>query len=248
MEKTPAYFCVFWISIHSFPFLFIPVFDFYSFFLLFISFFPFRDPKTIQTEHFWVDFFAQKTFPFKFPIWVPSRDPPKMFKMNNFKWTIVYTIALHASTDQSKGLLFCLLDLTNLTPWKVFCQKIWNTKMAYGKKHLQVSFVFFAFLSVPLHSCFLIFTNFFSSSFLCFPSGIQKVAKLNTFEWIFLHKKHSLSNFQLGFQVVLLQKSSKWTILSGQLGQLFIQLLSIPPLTKVRGSFFLCWISRFWFL
>ena len=104
---------------------------------------------------------------------------------------------------------------------------------------------FFAFLSIPLHSCFLIFTPFFSSSFLCFPSGIQKLAKLNTFEWSFLHKKPSLSNSQFGFQVVILQKCSKWTVLSGQL---FIQLLFIPPLTKERGSFFLCWTSRIWLL
>ena len=28
---------------------------------------------------------STKAFPFKFPIWVPSRDPPKLFKMNSFK-------------------------------------------------------------------------------------------------------------------------------------------------------------------
>ena len=102
--------------LHFYPFLFIPVSWFIFLFLLFIPLFPFRDPITSQTEHFWVDFFAQKTFRFKFPIWVPSRDPPKMFKMNSFKWTVVFAIALHSSTDQSKGLLFSLLDLTNLTP------------------------------------------------------------------------------------------------------------------------------------
>ena len=167
MEKTPAYFfCFFCKTIHSYLFLF---FDIYYFFLLFIPLLSFRCPKTSQTEHFWVDFFAQKTFPFKFPIWVPSRDPPKMFKMNNFKWTIVYTIALHASTDQSKGLLFCLLDLTNLTPWKVFCQKIWNTKMAYGKntcKFLLFFLHFYPFLFIPVFWYLLIFSPLHSSASL----------------------------------------------------------------------------------
>ena len=116
--------------------------------------------------------------------------------------------------------------------------------MAYGKKHLHVS-LFFAFLSIPIYSCFLIFANVFSFWFLCFPSDVQKLAKLNTFQWNLWHKKPSLSNSQLGLQVVILQKWSKWTILSGQL---FIQLLFIPPLTKVRGFSCLCWTSPTWLL
>ena len=128
--KTPACFFVF---LHFYPFLLIPVFWYLFPVLLFIPLFPFRDPITSQTEHFWVDFFAQKTSPFKFPIGVPSRDPPKMFKMNSFKWKVVYTIALHSSTDQSKNSFFiCWISRIWLLR-KFFCQKIWNTKMAYGK-------------------------------------------------------------------------------------------------------------------
>ena len=219
IEKSPACFFVF---LHLYPFLFIPVFSYLFLVLLFIP-----------------------LFPFKFPIWVlPSRDPPKMFNMNSFRWTVVYTIALHSSTDQKVvGLLFlCWISRIWLLR-KSFVRKS-GTLRWHMEKHLHVS-LFFAFLSIPLHSCCLILIPFFSSSFLCFPSGIQKLAKLDTFEWIFLHKKPSLSNSQLGLQVVILQKCSKWTVLSGKL---FIQLLFIPPLTKVRGSFFLCWISRIWLL
>ena len=87
-------------------------------------------------------------------------------------------------------------------------QKIWNTKMAYGK-NTCIFLCFFAFLSIPLHSRFLFLIPFYSASFLCFPSAIQKLVKMNAFQCNFLHKQPSVSNSQFGFQVVILHKMFK---------------------------------------
>ena len=81
---------------------------------IFISVFA-QKLKVNARKYFQKTDISTNAFPFKFPIWVPSRDPPKLFKMNSFKWTVVFAIALHSS---------------------------------------------FAFLSIPLHSCFLIFIPF----------------------------------------------------------------------------------------
>ena len=102
----------------------------------------------------------------------------------------------------------------------------------------------FAFLSIPLHSRLLFRIPFYSASFLCLLSGTQKLAKMNTFKCNLWHKKPSLSNSQFGFQVVILQIQNE-QLLSGQL---FIQFRFTPRLNKVRGSFFLCWISIDFFL
>ena len=99
---------------------------------------------------------------------------------------------------------------------------------------------FFAFLSIPLHSRLLLFRLI-----ALFPFRDPKtIAKRNTFKCNRLHKKPSLSNSQ--FWIPSRDSPiSKWTVLSGQL---FIQFRFTPRLNKIRGSFFLCWISPIWVL
>ena len=112
------------------------------------------------------------------------------------------------------------------------------------EKHLHVSL----FFCISIHSSSFLLFDFYSFFLLfipLFPFRDPKTSQTGHFWVDFFAQKPSLSNSQFGFQVVILQKCSKWTVLSGQL---FIQLLFIPPLTKVGGSFFLCWISRIWLL
>ena len=156
MEKTPGFFLVFCISIHSSPF---PFFLSYSLLFRLIALFPFRDPKTIAKRNtFKCNRLRKKPSLSNSLFWVPSCDSPNS-KWTVFRWTVVYTISLHSSTEQNKGLLFSLLDLTNLSPIyrKFFCQKIWNTKMAYGKNTciFPCFFLhFYPFLFIPV-CCFL---------------------------------------------------------------------------------------------
>ena len=90
-----------------------------------------------------------------------------------FKWTVVFTSSLHSLTEQSKGILFSLLDLTNLPPLENFlCQKIWNTKMAYG-----ISVVF----CISIHSSFLFLIPFYSASFLCFLTSQNECFSVQSF-------------------------------------------------------------------
>ena len=155
-----------------------------------------------------------------------------MFKMNTSNWT-VFPRPFHSSADQSKGLLFPLLDFPNLIPIdQGFWQKI-QTLRWHMEQELAFRFDFFAFLFIPLHSSWM----------FCFLSGTSKLASMNTSIEI-LYKKPSLSISNLGSQPSCIKKSSKWTLLTG----LFSHVLFIPPLTKVRGSCFLCWISKIWFL
>ena len=117
------------------------------------------------------------------------------------------------------------------------------------EKNLQHSLFFllrfYPFLFIPLF-WFLILV--FSASFLCFPSGIQKLAKINTFKCNLLHEKPSLSNFQFGFPVVIYPRmikmnSFKWTVvytislhsLTEQSKGLFFSLLDLTNLPPIES-------------
>ena len=156
--------------------------------------------------------------------------------MNSFKWTcgqLFIQFPFTSPPNKVRGLLF----LCWISPiWLIesfFCHKIWNTKMAYGK-NTCIFRCFFAFLSIPLHCRFLLLIPFYSASFLCFPSAIQKLAKMNTFKCNFFAPKA----FPFKFPIWVPSRdssNSKWTVLSGQL---FIQFPFTHPPNKVRGLLF----------
>ena len=74
MEKTPGFFLVFCISIHSSPF---PFFVSYSLLFRLIALFPFRDPKTIAKRNtFKCNRLRKKPSLSNSLFWVPSRDSP----------------------------------------------------------------------------------------------------------------------------------------------------------------------------
>ena len=116
--KTTGFFLCF---LHLYSFLFIP--GFWCLILFFsASFlcFPSGIQKLAKINTFKCNLLHKKpslsNFQFGFPVVIY----PRMIRMNSFKWTVVYTISLHSLTEQSKGLLFSLLDLTNLPPIESF--------------------------------------------------------------------------------------------------------------------------------
>ena len=91
---------------------------------------------------------------------------------------------------------------------------------------------------------------FYSASFLCFLSGIQKLAKMNSFKCNLSHEKPSFSNSKFGFQVEILQVQNeqfKWTVVytislhsltEQSKGLLFslLDLTNLPPLDSFLKS------------
>ena len=204
-----------------FAFLSIPL---HCRFLLLIPFysasflcFPSAIQKLAKMNTFKCNFFAPKAFPFKFPIWVPSRDS------SNSIWTVLsgqlfIQFPFTPRPNNARGLLFCFAGSHQSDSYrKVFCHKIWNTKMAYGK-NTCIFLCFYAFLSIPLHSRFLFLIHFYSASFLCFPSAIQKIAKPKAFPFRFPIWVPSRDS-----------SNSKWTVLSGQF---LYNFFSLPHRTK----------------
>ena len=156
--------------------------------------------------------------------------------MNSFKWTVVYTISLHSSTEQNKGLLFSLLDLTNLSP---IYRKFFVRNSGTLRWHMEKTTAFFlVFFCISIHSSSFPFVVSYSLLFrliALFPFRDPKtIAKRNTFKCNRLHKKPSLSNSQ--FWIPSRDSPiSKWTVLSGQL---FIQFRFTPRLNKIMRLLF----------
>ena len=157
MEKTPGFFLVFCISIHSSPF---PFFVSYSLLFRLIALFPFRDPKTIAKRNtFKCNRLRKKPSLSNSLFWVPSRDSPNS-KWTVFRWTVVYTISLHSSTEQNKGLLFSLLEIAPI--WLLYIESFFVRKFGTLRWHMEKTPAFFLvfflhfypFLFIPV-CCFL---------------------------------------------------------------------------------------------
>ena len=80
--KTPAFFFVFCISIHSSSF---PVFGVLFFFFRFIPLFPFQDPKTSQNKHILSAIFCTKSLPFQ----ISNLGSQSWFIQEGSKWTVL---------------------------------------------------------------------------------------------------------------------------------------------------------------
>ena len=178
---------------HFYPFLFIPFFDLHSSPFLFIPLFLVWDPKTNQNEHFCA-IFSTKSLPFRIPnLGSKSWFIRECSKCAVFKWTVVSTIPLHSSTDQSKGPLSIFVDLTYLIPIERFLLRKSGTLRWHMDKNLHFTVFFshfYPFLFIP-------FFDLHSSPFLFIPLFLvwdPKLAKMNTFKCNLLHKKRSIPN------------------------------------------------------
>ena len=227
--------------LHFYPFLFIPVFRFLFLVIALDCSVSFPGSKNYsQKERFSVQSFAQKAFPFKFPI-VNSKSWFSKSKWTVFRWTVVYTISLHSSTEQNNEAPFFFAG----------SHQFFVRKSGTLRWHMEKTPAFFLVFCISIHSSSFPFFVSYSLLFrliALFPFPYPKtIAKRNTFK----------RNFSLPFQIPNLGSKSwiwvpsrdspisKWTVLSGQL---FIQFRFTPRLKKVMGSFFLCWISPIWLL
>ena len=147
--------------------------------------------------------FAQKAFPSKFPIWVPSRDLSKNVQHELFLSGHLFMQFLFIPPPTKARAPFYFRGSHRSDSYRTFFVRKSGTVRWHMEKIPAFYLAVFAFLSIPLHSRFLFLMPFYSASFLCFPSGIQKLAKMNTFKCNLLHKKPSIPNFQFGFQVVI---------------------------------------------
>ena len=121
--------------------------------------FPFWDPQTYPQWTLFKLKFCTKNIPCQ----ISNLGSESWFIKKCSEWILLrglfFTFALHSSTDQSKGLHFPLLDRIERS-MKGLCQKICNTKMAYGTNTCIFvwffAFLFISFHSSPLHSTFLL--------------------------------------------------------------------------------------------
>ena len=184
-------------------------FAFLSMFFLFLI--PFYSASflcflTSQNECFSVQSFAQKTFPFKSTIWVPSRDSPSS------KWTVLsgqlfIQFRFTPWLNKVRGSFF----LCWISPICLLLKIFYVRKSGTLRWHMEKPPAFFCVFCISIHSSFLFLIPFYSASFLCFLSGIQKLAKMNSFKLQSFARKAFLFKFQI-WVPSRDSPSSKWTV------------------------------------
>ena len=123
-----------------------------------IALFPFQDPKTIAKRNtFKCNLLHKKPSLSNSQFWIPSRGSPNS-KRTLFRWTVVYTISLHSSTEQNNEAPFFFAgDRTNLTPIESFFVRKSGTLRWHMEKtpaFFLVFLHFYPFLFIPVF-CFL---------------------------------------------------------------------------------------------